>query len=197
MADVCGWSVPWLYNLETKQWDYTGISEPALFVSTELEEDELQTLMIAYVSGVNEAHILDGKYEEGEEERVDKAIEYINSAPLYIEICPDFTIQEIERLIKKYKREKQIQYFHFDYIHMSASLISEISSVSKGMKLREDQILFLFVDKMKNLCNTLDIHFSSGTQLNGEYLEKKDKDETLLRGGFCALKILIRYIKRG
>ena len=182
MGDILNWSVPWFYDTEKKQWTYTGFSEPVLFISTELEEDELQTLIISYVSGVNESHILDGEYEQGEEERVDKAIEYIESSPLYIEILHDFNIQQVERMIKKYKREKQIQHFHFDYVHMSASLIVEISSISKGMKLREDQILFLFIDRIKNLCNSLRIHFSTGTQLNGDYLDNKDKDERLLRG---------------
>ena len=34
---------------------------------------------------------------------------------------------------------------------MSAKLIAEVASMSKGMKLREDQTLFLFMDTLKNL----------------------------------------------
>lgn len=33
---------------------------------------------------------------------------------------------------------------------MSAKLIAEVASMSKGMKLREDQTLFLFMDTLKN-----------------------------------------------
>ena len=182
VGDICGYSVPYLYNIEEKKWEYKGFSEPTLIISTELEEEEIQTLMMAYVSGVNETHIIEGKYEAGEEERVDQAIEYINSSPLYIEFVPNFNVQEIKHLIKKYKREKNVSYVSFDYVHMSAKLIGEISSVSKGMKLREDMVLFLFIDEMKNLCNTLNIHLDTSTQLNGEYKNVKDKDETLLRG---------------
>lgn len=81
-------------------------SEPALFISTELEADEIQSMIIAFVSGVNESKILDGKYSGDEEERVDKAIQFIESAPLYIEHIDDFDINDIENLIKRYKKKR-------------------------------------------------------------------------------------------
>lgn len=182
IADICNFSVPWFYNTEKKEWIYTGFSEPSLFISTELEEDEVQTIIMAYVSGVPESKIIDGSYEGDEEERVDRAIEYINSSPLYIEIINDFGIDDISNIIKTYKREKGCRYFVFDYIHMSAKLIAEVASMSKGMKLREDQILFLFMDTLKNLAMKLDIFILTMTQLNGTYKDSPIKDETMLRG---------------
>lgn len=137
---------------------------------------------MAYVSGVNEEHIIDGTYEKGEEERVDQAIEYINSSPLYIEVINDFCIQDIVNIIKKYKREKGCYYFCFDYVHMSAKLIGEVASMGKGMKLREDQILFVFIDTLKNLCNQLGVFILTMSQLNGTYKDSPIKDETMLRG---------------
>lgn len=183
MADVCGFSIPWKYDIKVNKWVHTGFEEPSVFISTELDYDELQTLIMAYVSGVSEDKILDGNYIGNEEERVNQAIECINSSPLYIEVIPDFSIQDIENLIKKYKREKGCRYFVFDYVHTSAKLIGEISGMAHGMKgMREDQILFLFIDKLKNLCNTLDIFMLTMTQLNGTYKDSPIKDETLLRG---------------
>ena len=64
--------------------------------------------MYVYVSGVPENKILDGDYEGDEEERVDKAIEYIATYPLYIEIINDFGIEDISNIIKTYKREVSI-----------------------------------------------------------------------------------------
>ena len=182
MADLCNISVPWLYDIEQKKWVHTGFSEPSLFISTELEFDECQTMMIAYISGVGEDHILNGNYIDDEEERVIQASEYITEAPLYIEFIPDFSIQDIENIIKRYKREKGCLYFVFDYIHMSAKLIAEVSAMSKGMRMREDQVLFLFADKLKNMCNTLGIFILTMTQLNGTYKDSPVKDETMLRG---------------
>lgn len=182
IADVCNFSIPWFYNTDERQWKYTGHEEPSLFISTELEEDEVQTIIMAYVSGVPENKILDGDYSGDEEERVDKAIEYISSSPMYIEIITDFGIEDIANTIKLYKREKGCRYFVFDYIHMSAKLISEVASMSKGMKLREDQTLFLFMDTLKNLAMKLDVFILTMTQLNGTYKDSQVKDETMLRG---------------
>ena len=182
IADMANISVPYKYNLETKQWDYTGFSEPVLMISTELEISEIQTILIAYVSGVNESKIRDGTYGPNEEKRVDQAITYIESSPFYIEFIPDFGINDIEQLVRKYKREQSVYHFFFDYVHMSNKLIMEIATMSKGMKLREDQILFLFIDTLKNLCNKLGIFILSSTQLNGTYKDSTEKDETMLRG---------------
>lgn len=182
IADMANIAVPYKYNLKTKQWDYIGFSEPILMISTELEIPEIQTILIAYVSGVNESTIRDGTYKHDEEERVNKAIEYIESSPFYIEFIPDFGINDIEQLIRKYKREKSVYHFFFDYVHMSNKLIVEIATMSQGMKLREDQILFLFIDTLKNLCNKLGIFILSSTQLNGTYKDSSEKDETMLRG---------------
>lgn len=182
IADMTNICVPYKYDWKKKEWDYSGFNEPVLVISTELSVQEVQTIIQAFVSGVEEGHIRDGKYKPGEEEIVDKAIEYIEEAPFYIEHIPDFGIRDIVQIIKKYKREKGVCHFFFDYIHMSNQLIMEIAEMSKGMKLREDQILFLFSDALKNLCNRLNIFILSSTQLNGTYKDSAEKDETMLRG---------------
>lgn len=182
VGDSCKIAIPYYYDLKEKRWSYTGFSEPTLFIATELEISEIQTLMMAYVSGVDESHILDGKYKEDEEERVNKAIEYINNAPLWIEQIPNFNIDDIERTIKEYKINKNIGYVFFDYIFMSVKMLIEIATKSKGMKLREDNILYIFIERMKFIANKLSIHFNTSSQLNGEWKNVQDADQNLLRG---------------
>lgn len=182
VGDICSYSIPWYYSLDSNSWIFTGFSEPSLFITTELEIEEVQSMILAFVSGVPEDHILDGVYQHGEEERVRQAAQYIESSPLYIEYMEDFDIQDIENLIKKYKKEKDVLYVSFDYIHTSVKLIMEIANMSKGMKMQEYQVLYIFAIKLKELCNKLGVHIDSSTQLNGEYKNAKDKDETLLRG---------------
>lgn len=182
LSSLCGISIPWIYDLESNAWIYTGMCEPGLFISTELDFTEMQTIIQAFISGVPEDHIIDGKYKPGEEERVDQAIRYIESSPLYLEFMPDFSIADVENTIKKYKRMYGVSYLVFDYIHTSAKLIAEIANSTNGMRLREDQCLFLLSDKLKNLCNTLDIFILSGTQLNEGWKTATEKDSTILRG---------------
>ena len=67
------------------------------------EKNEIQTIILATISKVNEEHILYGNYEPGEYDRVQKAIEYLASSPLYIVHIPDFNIEDIKNIIKKYQ----------------------------------------------------------------------------------------------
>jgi replicative DNA helicase len=181
-GDACSYAVPYIWNIQDKKWVYRGVSEPTLYITTELEIEEIQTMFIAYVSGVEEDKILDGKYTGDEEERVDQAIKYIDQSPLWIEYMSDFNIEDIETLIRQYQIDSKVQYILFDYLHTSMKLMAEISSVSRGMKLREDQILLMFSDRLKAMCNKLNIHIDSSTQTNGEYKNIKDADQNVLRG---------------
>jgi replicative DNA helicase len=182
VGDICRLSIPYYYDDINNEWIVTDCKEPSLFITTELEIEEIQTLIIAYVSGVDEEKILDGKYENDEEERVNQAIKYIEEAPLWIEHIPNFNIEDIERTVKKYKIQKNIGYVFFDYIFTSVKMLIEIATKAKGVKLREDNILYIFCERMKFLCNKLNIHFNTASQLNGEWKNVKDGDQNLLRG---------------
>ena len=181
-ADACSFSVPWYWNLKEHQWHYTGISEPTLYITTEMEVSEIQTLFLAYISGVNEEHIISGTYLPGEINRIRQASNYIRSSPLYLCHIPDFSIEDITNIIKKYKREKGVNYICFDYIHSSLKLMNEISGTSHRRASREDQMLLFFSDKLKSLCNQLDVFIFTASLLNGEYDNAPVKDQRLLRG---------------
>lgn len=69
-----------------------------------------------------------------------------------------------------------------DYIHTSLKILEEITRRSGGVKLREDNILFMMSTKLKDLCNQYGIFIMSATQLNGDYQDSKTPDQNLLRG---------------
>ena len=70
--------------------------------------------MLAFSSNVNEEHILNGEYEEGEEKRMREAAHILKNSPIYIEELPDFSLQDVENTIKKNIREHHVQYV-FDF----------------------------------------------------------------------------------
>ncbi|MBR1892045.1 MAG: hypothetical protein IJ815_00745 [Lachnospiraceae bacterium] len=174
-------SVPWQYNNETKKWETHGISNPSLIISTELEHKELQTMVVAQVSGVSEDKILAGSYDKSEQKRIEQAIEYIKSSPLYTVILEDFSREQVFNIIRKYHRECGVDYVYFDYIQMSFNLMNEMVKNAQGVRIREDQILYQFVSSLKALARQLNIFILSATQLSGTYHEGY-KDETILRG---------------
>ena len=139
-------------------------------------------MMLAFLSSVNEEHILNGTYEGDEEERVRKAAQILTESPLYIEELPDFSLKDIEDRIKKNIRDHDVKYVFHDYIHTSLKILEEITRRSGGVKLREDNILFMLSIRLKDICNQYGIFIMSATQLNGEYQNSETPDQNLLRG---------------
>ena len=181
IADACYIACEKLYD-ENFGWIGTGVAQPVLFITTEQELEEIQTMMLAFLSGVNEEHIINGEYEEGEEERVKQAAIYLKAAPLYVEELPDFSLKDVEDKIKKNIREHDVKYVFHDYIHTSLKILEEITRRSGGVKLREDNILFMLSTRLKDICNQYGIFIMSATQLNGDYKDAKVPDQNLLRG---------------
>lgn len=181
MGRACNTAFPKLFNQKTRQWEDNGVAEGSLFISTELDKEECQTMALAFITGINEEIILDGVYNEDDDKIIAEGVKIMEESPMYYEIIPDFSVQEIESTIRKYYRENDVKYVRFDYIHTSMKFLAEISSISKGVNLREDQILFMLSTKFKDLANQLKIFIESGTQVNGDYLEG-ELTQNLLRG---------------
>ena len=181
IADCCYIGCNKIYD-ENFGWIKNGVAQPILYITTEQEKDEIQTMMLAFLSCVNEDHILNGTYEGDEEERVLEAARILSESPIYIEILPDFSLQDVEDKIKKYIREHDILYCCFDYIHTSLKILEEITKRSGGVKLREDNVLFMLSIRLKDICNQYGIFIMSSTQLNGQYADAETPDQNLLRG---------------
>lgn len=98
------------YYDHTFGWIRNGTAEPTLYITTEQELEEVQTMMWAFISGVNEDHILNGNYVGDEEERVDEAIKILEESPIYVEELPDFSLDDVEAVIKKAIREHDVKY---------------------------------------------------------------------------------------
>ena len=181
IADACNFACNMIYD-EMFGWIKNGTKQPTLFITTEQELEETQTMMLAFLSNVNEEHILNGKYEGNEEERVREAAKILADSPLYVEELPDFSLKDIENTIKKNIRDNGVMYICLDYIHTSMKILEEITKRSGGVKLREDNILFMLSIRLKDLCNQYGIFIESATQLNGDYVESETPDQNLLRG---------------
>ena len=181
IADACNISCNEIYD-EQLGWIKNGAAEPTLYITTEQELEEVQTMMLAFLSNVNEDTILNGTYSGDEEARVDKAIEILENSPLYIEELPDFSLRDIENTIKRNVRDNNVTYVFHDYIHTSLKILEEITKRTGGVKLREDNILFMISIRLKDLCNELGIFIMSATQLNGDWQEAKEANQNLLRG---------------
>lgn len=109
IADACYIACDKIYD-NNFGWINTGFKEPTLFITTEQELEEIQTMMLAFLSNVDEDHILNGEYLSGEEQRVKEAAKILSESPLYVEELPDFSLKDVENKIKKNIREHDIKY---------------------------------------------------------------------------------------
>lgn len=181
IADACYIACTKIYD-DAFGWISCGASQPVLFITTEQELEEIQTMMLAFISNVNEEHILNNEYVGDEEERVMKAAGILATAPLYVEELPDFSLQDVENKIKKGIREHGARYIFHDYVHTSLKILEEITKRSGGVKLREDNILFMLSTRLKDICNQYGVFIMSATQLNGDWKSAEIPDQNLLRG---------------
>ena len=171
-----------IYDTSLGRWIENGTKEPAMFVTTEQEIDEIQTLLLAFLSGVDENHIIYNAYEDGELERVMYAAKVIQKCPMYIKKLPDFSLKDIENTIKYGIREWGVRYIFFDYLHTSMKILSEVTSRTGIKGLREDNVLFMISIRLKDLCNEYGVFIMSATQLNADYVTAQTYDQNLLRG---------------
>lgn len=181
IADACNFACNRIYD-DAFGWIRNGTAEPTLFITTEQELSEVQTMMLAFLGSVNEEHILNGRYEGDEKDRINEAKEILKNSPLYIEVLPDFSLQDVENKIKKNIRDHDVKYVCFDYLHTSLKILEEITKKAGGVKLREDNVLFMLSIRLKDLCNKYGIFIMTATQLNGTYVDSDTPDQNLLRG---------------
>lgn len=108
-----------------------------LFIVTEMDKEELQTIMLAYLSGVPEDRILTGSYLDDEYERVLFAAQIIKDYHdnFIIEEISEPNLVNVTATIKRYATVENVKYVFFDYIHSTASMMSEFAKTG----LREDE----------------------------------------------------------
>ena len=153
---------------------------PVLYIATEQQADEIQTMILAYISGVNEEKILLGDYSPLEASYIEQAIKimekYANN--FIIESVPNPSIASLKAMITNYILQDKIEYIFYDYIFTSGGLIGEYSKAG----LREDVILMMISNTLKEIAATYNVFIMSGTQLNGTYEGKTIRNANMIRG---------------
>ena len=180
IGNACKLAYPFHYDETKNEWVKSGSSEKTLIITTELERDEVQTIILACLSGVNEEHILYGVYASGEEERVDAAIKEMQEHQnLFIESIPDPNINQIKVIIKRHVAMNQIVNVMYDYIFSSPNLLGEF----RDLRIREDTALMMLSTALKDLAVEYNLYVESGTQLSGDYDGWEGvRNQTLIRG---------------
>ena len=180
IGDACFLAYPQRWNSQKNTWEKTpGGKEKVLILTTELTDKEVQTIILANITDINEEKILYGAYSTEEEKRINDAIDIIEGNPnLFIESIPDPSIAQISAIIKRQVAMNEVGIVFYDYIFSSPGLLSEF----RDIKVREDVALMLLSTALKDLAVELNIFIESGTQLSGDYEGWKGiRNQTLIR----------------
>ena len=170
LSNAAKMSIPFQYQWTeygvSGKWVQTGGSHKVLYITTELEVEEVQTMLIANISGINEDDILNGGlYLKAKERQIlDEAIQIIEyyRENLYVYHMPDPNIKQLNNSVRRLVMTKGFESVVFDYIHVSPTLISEFGSA----RVREDSALLMMSTALKNLANELDVFIYTATQVN-------------------------------
>lgn len=164
------------------EWHYNGVSLPSLFISTELDEDELNVIALAYMTGIPRKVIMDGLFNKEQEKVLEEAGNILESSPLYMYHIPNFSVADIEDIIERNILDNDVGYISFDYIQLTSKLARSTSELF-GQNQREDQILLHLSSSLKTLAEKYEVYIETGTQLNRNSKEEDNWDATSIRGG--------------
>jgi replicative DNA helicase len=182
LADMLIVACDEIWDDDTNKWVSVKPSFPSLFISTELDKDDVQILMLAFVSGVPADVIEDGNYSDFIAARLKKAAQIIKACPMYCEYIEDFSISDIEDMVTDYIVSKNVEYIGFDYIQSTPKLMREIRKAYKA-DVREDEALRQLSAGLKQIAVRLDVFVESSTQLNRNGKDVEKRDSASLRGG--------------
>lgn len=171
IRECCHLAIPYLYNLQTNQWEKTNIPpQEVLYINTELSREEISYIMLGYLTGIDTEKIELNKLNEEERARINYAGNLIKKHPIRIVIKSEYDIPDITRLVEYHVAKYGIGYVYFDYIMSNAKLMASISSLSKGVSLREDQALLMLATRLKDLARKHNIFVYSAVQQNSNAL---------------------------
>lgn len=183
VGDACMLAYPLRFNRELWEWELTGSSERTLYIATEQEAEEIQTLVLAYLTGINEENILYGHYTTREYEVVAEAIHLMNyfKDNLKIVRLSNPSISQIRAVVRQNWLLYDIKNVFYDYIFSSPSLLNEF----RDLHIREDVCLNLLSTALKDLAVEMDLFVMSSTQTNAKAdgaQAEGVKNESVIRG---------------
>lgn len=183
LAEATDLAISKWFNWKTLQWESRGKPEKVLYITTEMEQFELEPTIWAYISGVKEESIKDSNVTEHEDEIIRESIKHLQETKnFYIEYIPKFDPDTIRAVVKKYAIQHDVDYIFFDYIHLNYEIMQDMASKTRGMNTREDMMLSIFASGLVELSKEYGFHLSTSTQVNGEAVHAKKLDQNVLRG---------------
>ena len=170
VGDACNLAYPIRYDATVGKWVITGNSEKVLYIMTEQDTEEIDTMIMAYLTGYNEDVFVYGTFDPSDS-RILGAIDIMERYKdnMHYARVPDPCSSVIKNLIRRRNLQDGIENFFYDYIFSSPAMLNEY----RDLKIREDVALRLFTTTLKNLAVELNVFIMTATQISNDD-ENKD-----------------------
>ena len=169
---------------------------PVLYFDTEMNARQQEDRILSILSGIPHKEIVSGMYvldtENGKAEEklnaLDVAVKRLKAGSYYHIYMPNFTVDKVNAIAKKFKMQHNIQAIFFDYLKFPSSQIASLRSV------QEWQMLGFIASGLKDLAGTLEIPIYSACQENRIDPKGGKKDETNVGGSDRILQLATKLI---
>lgn len=137
VGDACNIAYPERYNPQTGEWIQNPSTEKVLYIMTEQDTEEIDTMIMAYLTGYNEEVFTYGTFDE-DDPIIQRAIEIMeqNSDNMNYARIPDPSSSVVKNLIRRRFLQDEIEYYFYDYIFSSPAMLNEY----RDLGIREDRL---------------------------------------------------------
>lgn len=183
LVNICS---PEIWSFEKNKYivNPNGTDNRGLYIGTEMDVfTEIEPMIWAFISGLDETRIKNNELTEEEEERLEKAIEIAENTKIFLEDEEDFDCAFLWQIIEQHKLENDISIVAIDYIELGGALTTEYVTSHRGMTAREDQVLLNLSKNIKSMSKKFNVFIYAYTQTNDEGRRQEARDQTAVKGG--------------
>jgi replicative DNA helicase len=182
VGDACLLAYPLRFEWASRKWEQVGTDDKILFIITEQTKQQVQKMILAYLTGINESRFKYGQFTNEEWAVIHTAQEIVKKYADRFTIIkmPNPTIESVKMLVRENCLLKNIDHVFYDYIFIGPALLREFT----GFNLRNDEVLLMFATALKDLAVELNVTMFTSTQVNSAADETKTiRNEASLSGG--------------
>lgn len=182
VGDACYLAFPMRFDTKTWSWIQEGSCEKVLYIVTEQTFPEIQSMILAYLTGFNEKKFRYNDLSPMENEVVEQALKVWEAFQdnLLITRMPNPTNELIKQTVRENVILYGVEYVFYDYIFVGPAVLNEF----RGANLRNDEVLLILSTTLKDLAAELDVFVMTATQVNANADDNKNiRNEASLAGG--------------
>lgn len=142
---------------------------PTAFFSLEMSNVQLVNRLISNVCEIPGNKMLSGQLQPDEWDRLDKRINQLYGAPLYVDDTPGMSVMEFSSKARRLVREKGVKIIMIDYLQLMNARGMDFSN-------RQEEVSKIS-STLKNMAKDLDIPILALSQLNRTVDNREDKDK--------------------